>query len=125
MSAAQLIAGNLANLPHPDGTPRTLAGFNTALMPENLREQINKTAQDIGDAIIYLLESNGYRILTDAEITAAAHAEQPPAPIGNVHCTNCDARLFSLNLTNPEHIRTNGQWLLEAMARLKPGCPHT
>lgn len=121
-SPANLIAANLQALPHPDGTPRTLAGFNSQLLPEALKDQVDKTAADIGECIVYLLESSGYHILSDADL--AATTDEEPTLIGHVHCTNCDTRLFDLNLTNPGHILTNGQWLLEALGRLKPGCPH-
>ncbi len=125
MTPAQLIAANLAALPHPDGAPRQLAGFQTGLLPDPLREQVTRTATDIGEAIMYLLETNGYRI------TAITETDEPAAPaavaiadVGHLHCRACDTRLLSLNLTNPSHIVTDGPALISALAGRNPECPH-
>lgn len=120
---AQLIASNLGALPHPDGAPRQLAGFASTLLPDPLREQVDRTAREIGDAIVHLLETGGYRIVSAADEPAAA-PDPGPAPIGHLHCRECDARLLSLNLTTPNHIVTNGRALIAALSQLSPDCPH-
>lgn len=120
---AQLIASNLGALPHPDGAPRQLAGFASTLLPEPLREQVDRTAREIGDSVVYLLETNGYRIVSVTE-ESAAPPDPGPAPIGHLHCRECDARLLSLNLTTPGHIVTNGRALIAALSQLSPDCPH-
>ena len=123
MTPAQLIAANLAALPHPDGAPRQLSGFSTALLPDALREQVTRSAEDIGDAIVNLLELNGYQILAESDIPAPAGDTVAP-PIAHLHCSLCDARLLSLNLVNPAHALTNGPLLIRGMSALSPECPH-
>ncbi len=120
---AQLIAKNLSALPHPDGTPRQLAGFSTQLLPEALQQQMSQTGQDIGEAIINLLSLNGYRVVTEQELNQPATETGPPAT-ANVHCTMCDKKLFSINLTNPAHVLTNGRMFVEGIGGLNPECPH-
>jgi hypothetical protein len=120
---AELIAANLAALPHPDGAPRQLAGFATTLLPDPLREQVTRTAGDIGEAIVYLLETSGYRITAAAD-EPVAPAVSAPADVGHLHCRECDARLLSLNLATPSHIVTSGRALIAALSQLSPECPH-
>lgn len=125
MKPAELIAANLAALPHPDGAPRQLAGFTTALLPDALREQVTRAATDIGDAIVHLLETNGYRITTATEPAGDTPTEPSAAtPVGHLHCTHCDTRLLSLNLVDPAHIMTDGRALLRALAARGKDCPH-
>ena len=103
MTPAELIAQNLAALPHPDGNPRQLPGFATQLLPEEMAEQVTKTALELGEAIIHLLTLNGYDITTGQTQTAP-----PEAPsVANVHCTYCDARVLQLNITNPSRVLTS------------------
>lgn len=122
MTPAELIAKNLASLPHPDGTARQMPGFSSHLLPEPLQQQVVQSAKDIGEAIINLLELNGYTVATAADLAAPAPTEPPQ--VANIHCTLCDKKLFSLNLTNPAHSLTNGRTFLEAVAALSPECPH-
>lgn len=119
---AQLIAANLAALPHPDGTPRQLAGYNRQLLPEPLQAEVDKSAADIGEAIIHLLEVSGWTVAPAT--TQPADTPQTAPPIAHLHCTFCDMRLLSLNLTEPNHARTDGAALITGFARLTPECPH-
>ena len=124
MTPARLIADNLAALPHPDGTPRQLAGFSTRLLPDAMRDQVDQAAVQIGEAIVHLLETNGYRI-TSGDEPAPESADNAANPdVAHLHCINCDKRLLSINLTNPEHSLTNGRLLLSGLAALSPECPH-
>lgn len=120
---AEIIAKNLAALPHPDGTPRQLPGFSTQLLPEALQQQMGKTAVEIGEAIINLLTLNGYLVVTEQELGQPSAPVTPPTR-ANVHCTMCDQKLFSFNLTNPEHTLTNGRLFLDGLGSLSPECPH-
>lgn len=120
MTPAELIAANLHALPHPDGTPRQLAGFNTQLLPDAMQKQVQDTAKDIGAAIIHLLESSGYHITTETP----TDPDDEPIQAANIHCTLCDAKLLTLNLVNPTHSLTNGPLFIEALTQLKPECPH-
>lgn len=121
---AELIAKNLSSLPHPDGTPRQMPGFSTQLLPEALQQQMSNTAVEIGEAIINLLTLNGLQVVTEQQLAQAAPAASEPPRQANVHCTMCDKRLFSINLTNPEHTLTNGRLFIQGMANLSPECPH-
>lgn len=102
MTPAQLIATNLAALPHPDGTHRQLPGFATQLLPEAMAQQVTDTANGIGEAIIHLLETSGYQIVTAQPVAQPAE----PAQVANVHCSYCDARVLQLNITNPARVMT-------------------
>lgn len=102
MNPAQLIATNLAALPHPDGTPRQLPGFATQLLPEQMAQQVNQTALELGEAIVNLLETSGYTITYGTPTPPA----DTPAQIANVHCVYCDARVLQLNITNPARVMT-------------------
>lgn len=123
MKPAELIASSLAALPHPDGGIRVLAGFQAALLPDALREQVDRTAREIGESVVHLLETRGYRIVSVSE-TSDAPAPAEPADVGHLHCRECDARLMSVNLTTPSHIVTNGRALIAALSQLSPDCPH-
>lgn len=106
MKPAQLIAANLAALPHPDGTPRQLPGFSSRLLPEPMQEQIGQTAQEIGEAIVNLLETNGWRITTDAP------APEAPKRTADVVCNHCKTAVLTLNVTtNP--VRSNYHFTAE------------
>jgi hypothetical protein len=108
-SPAQLIATHLSALPHPDGTPRQLPGFTSQLLPEGLRSQVQQAATDIGDAIIHLLESNGYRITTEpSQPTQTSDTK----PVASVHCHHCDARVLQLNIANPARVMTGHHFAL-------------
>lgn len=110
MSAADIIAKNLAALPHPDGNPRQLPGFQTQLLPEAMAEQVTQTAKDIGDAIVFLLESSGLQIVPAGQTPTAEPTDAPP--IANVHCTYCDARVLQLNISNPNRVLTGHHFAL-------------
>lgn len=118
MTPAELIAANLQALPHPDGTARALPGFNAQLLPEEMHKQIADTAKELGEAIVYLLESSGYQLTTEPP----PPAEAPDTAA--IHCTLCDTRLFTLNLVNPTHCLTNGPLFLAAIHNLTADCPH-
>lgn len=122
MDPAQLIAANLAALPHPDGTTRVLAGFSTAMLPDGLHDQMNRTAQDIGEAVVHLLETNGYEVVAQGSRPDPADSDQPA--VAHLHCALCDARLLSINVSNPAHAVTNGPVLISAVAGLRAECPH-
>lgn len=111
MTPAELIARNLPALPHPDGTPRQLAGFNPQLLPEALAQQVTETANDIGQAIVHLLETSGYRIVPATQIADPVPAEPPR--IANVHCSYCDAQVLRLNISNPNRVMTTQHFTTE------------
>lgn len=123
MTPAELIANNLVALPHPDGTPRVLPGFSTQLLPETLHEQVGKTAKDIGDAIVNLLEINGYRITNEPE-PAQTSTPALADSIANLHCNSCDTRLMQLNISNPSKVLTSGRMFIQGISSRNPECPH-
>lgn len=114
VTPAQLIAQNLAALPHPDGVPRQLPGFQTRLLPEPMQEQVSRTAGEIGDAIIHLLTMNGYAIVKADQLSPATPAERKTA---DVYCNHCTAQVLSLNITNPAMVKSNYHFTTEK-------CPH-
>lgn len=122
MTPAQLIAANLAALPHPDGTPRQLAGYSKTLLPEPLQAQVEQSANEVAEAIVHLLETSGYDIVPAGSQQPTTTTAEPP--VAHLHCTFCDTRLLSLNLTDAAHARTDGAALIHAMTRLTPDCPH-
>lgn len=124
MIPAEIIAANLAALPHPDGTPRQLAGFSTQLLPDALQEQIGKTAKDIGEAIINLLEINGYKVVTEAELGQPTQTSDSSIPVANVHCNLCETKLMALAMNNPSKVMVHARLLIEGLAARKPECPH-
>lgn len=65
MTPAQIIAKHLAGLPHPDGGLLKLPGFNARILPEPIAQQVGKTAEQIGEAVVHLLKLNGYTIIKD------------------------------------------------------------
>lgn len=113
MTPATLIAQHLAALPHPDGAARQLPGFQAKLLPQPMQEQVTKTAQDIGEAIVHLLTLNGYKIVTDADLTQPVK----PTQIADVFCNKCNAKVLSLNITNPTRVLTGNHFTTEK-------CPH-
>lgn len=101
MTPAELIAHNLAALPHPDGSTRNLPGFNHRLLPEPIQNQVSKTAQDIGDCIVHLLETNGYYLTTEKP-------NQPTqANIATLVCNHCDEQVMQFNITHPDRVATS------------------
>lgn len=122
MNPAALIADNLAALPHPDGTPRQMPGFQSALLPEVLQNQVKQSAQELGEAIVNLLAVNGLAVVPADQ--ARQPTQLPVHQLGNVHCNVCDQRLFQLNMVNPEKILTNPQLLIAGIAAINPECPH-
>jgi len=109
-SPAELIAANLAALPHPDGAPRQLSGFSTQLLPEALHAQIQQTAKDIGEAIIHLLETNGYTVTNQASQPTQT-PDEPPL-IASVHCHHCDERVLQMNISTPSKVLTGHHFAL-------------
>jgi hypothetical protein len=109
-SPAELIANNLAALPHPDGAPRQLSGFSTRLLPEALHSQIQQTAKDIGEAVIHLLETNGYTVTN--ETSQPTQATDEPPQIANIHCHHCDARVLQMNISTPTKVLTGHHFAL-------------
>lgn len=121
MTPAQLIAANLAALPHPDGGVRGLPGFQARLLPEPMQAEIGRTAQDIGDGIVHLLTTNGYRITAGEELTAAPD----PADVRVVAltCRLCGTVLLELSVAD-SRVLTDGPTLLRALGDRAVECPH-
>lgn len=112
-NAAQVIAANLACLPHPDGGTRQLAAYSTALLPEPMAAEVTKTAGEIGEAIVHLLETAGWQIIP-AGAAPAPPTQDTGSPIGQVWCNVCDAPMLQLNLSDPSRIMASGPMLCEA-----------
>ena len=118
MSAVDVIAANLAALPHPDGSPRQLPGFSSRLMPEAMRPHVEKAGREIAESVVHLLELNGF------QLEKPAPAEPQQADVLHVHCTLCSARLMSVSLADAPMASTSGPALLRGLGKLRPDCPH-
>ena len=118
VSAVDVIAANLAALPHPDGSPRQLPGFSARLMPEAMRPHVEKAGREIAESLVHLLELNGF----DVDKTPLAEPES--ADVLHIHCTLCSARIMSVSLADAPRASTSGPALLRGLARLRPECPH-
>lgn len=120
---AALIGDNLAALPHPDGGIRTVAGFAAGgLMPEVLRDQMRQQALEVGQAVVQLIESNGWTI-TRAGTQAAAPTVAEPGSV-RLHCRHCDAVLLTVSLAHGPRAVTDGAALIRAISALRAECPH-
>lgn len=100
---AQVIADNLAALPHPDGSVHQLAGYQPTLLPEPLAAQVRKTALEIGESIVHLLKVSGWEVVPAGGTPAPVEQDDRP-PVGVVWCNECDAELLRLNLSDPARI---------------------
>jgi len=119
VTAVEVIAANLAALPHPDGSPRQLPGFSARLMPEAMRPHVEQAGREIAESLVHLLELNGF------QVEKPEPAAQPQlADVLHVHCTMCGARLMSVSLADAPRAATNGPTLLRGLAGLRPECPH-
>lgn len=117
---AKLIAENIHALPTPNGEPIRLAQFDTNTMPPAMRDQLaeehNKTTNNIGQAVVHLIETHGNsEIITKTELNqlrtkAKAFDGQRP-PTAKVYCTSCNQLLLEFNITNPDRINANGPQL--------------
>jgi len=125
VTAAEVIAGSLDRLPLPDGRVVTIPGLSSGTFPEPMREQIQGAAHDVANGILYLLETQGYRVVAPGESTPV---EAPPATIGKVVCGTCEQQLLALNLTDPERIVCDGKALIAGLSARpcsgRPGCPN-
>lgn len=134
---AELIAQHLAKgLVHPgDGKPFALPlpMFQTTALPPEMAEEFADQAglptanipQLTAEAIVHLLEQNGYTILDSTEFeqlvldaTEITGRHRQP----RITCT-CGQFLFSLNI-DTEKPTVNGPKLITALGSLKPECPH-
>lgn len=118
VTAVEVIAANLAALPHPDGSPRQLPGFSARLMPEAMRPHVEQAGREIAEAIVNLLILNGFTL------DPAPPADPDPQDALHVLCTGCGARIMSVSLAESPRARTSGPDLLRGLARLSPECPH-
>lgn len=123
MTPAELIAHNLASLPHPSGGVLGLPGFQTRLLPAAMRDQVGQTSREIGEAIVHLLTSNGYRVVSDSD-TAPIPAPAGSTPIAALTCRVCGTVLLELSLVDPRRVLTDGPALLAGLSNRSPECPH-
>ena len=119
MSAVDVIAANLAALPHPDGSPRQLPGFSARLMPEAMRPHVEQAGREIAEALVHLLTLNGFAV-----DKAAEQAEPVNADVLHIHCSLCSVRLMSVSLADCPRAATSGPALLRGLTTLRPECPH-
>lgn len=88
-AAAELIATNLAQLPHPDGTPLMFPNHSGAWpgLPEDMQAQITAMNTAIAEAFVNLLETNGYAIASQTELQTAQ--QLGTGTLIALHCQIC------------------------------------
>ncbi|MDZ7886589.1 MAG: hypothetical protein U5N53_28460 [Mycobacterium sp.] len=113
-----LIANDGA-LPHPSGDPVRLAQFSTGNLPPGLREQVTeehqKTLMAIGEALAFVLETNGIATTSAARLDELLTKEKAfdgvRPPMASMYCADCGARMLDINITRPERITTRSATL--------------
>ncbi len=139
-AVVQLIAANLPHLTHPgDGkggepTPIVMPMFRNTNMPPEMAEQFAKDAglphSDIAklfsEAVVHLLESNGFTVTSSTEIEqlqrAAVEREPQKHRVVAFQCT-CHAPLFKANVTDfdTDQARISPQ-VIKALRSFSPEC---
>lgn len=119
--AVDLIARNLANLPHPDGTDIRLAAFSAINQPDGeVVGQITAWNKAIAESVVNLLETSGYtlRHQNDPKPTDGARS-------ATALCADCGASLIHLaRLDEDGTTYVSSTLLVESLQQLKKACPH-
>lgn len=123
---AELIADNLAMLPHP-GKPETnesarlipLAAFRTTGLAPEMREHVANTALCVGEAIVHLIERDGSVIVNAGELADLKRAENLPGDVMPVICTVCRQPIALLRIVNGRALAAP-----RALANANYSCPH-
>lgn len=121
---AELIAANLGELPHPDGSPTASVLGRTATLPPEQQEVVTKAATRFSESIVHLVETSGYVFVPTDELERLQAKETPAAKVAVLRCNTCNTELLQVNLQNPDRVATNGATFLNGLARLSPECPH-
>jgi len=91
--AAQLVADNLGRLPHPNGSDIRFMHYSTFGHKQDVVERLQNRAYDVGQAIIHLLESNGYVLNHRDDPAPADNGRVQHATIVCRHCGGHIARM--------------------------------
>jgi hypothetical protein len=120
--AVELLAKNLQALPHPDGTHLRFLHFSTfAQTDDTIVQQVNGLAQGVGEALVNLLETNGYTL---------THTDDPKpvdatgTKTASIHCNTCGERLMLVTLDDNLRGATDGPQLIQAISKMGQECPH-
>lgn len=96
--AADLIARKLDRLPHPDGYELRFleySQFTTATQNDDIQQAVRERAQSVGEAVVHLLETNGYVITcnTDAVPTTEQRYSRT-----KLTCQYCGVQLIAFQV---------------------------
>lgn len=134
---AELVAHDIGDLPHPDPQISVvrIAGLSTLGKPPQFAAQLREQSARIGEGVVHLIETNGWVIIRQGELTelreAAAIGLARPTPIATVRCNGActdpldrqaGVRLLELNISHPEQVRADGGVLIRALAARDPNC---
>lgn len=121
---AELIAANLGELPHPDGSTSASVLGRTATLPAEQAEVVTRAATRFSESIVHLVETEGWTFVPNDELERLKAKEAPAPKVAVLKCNTCNTELLQVNLTNPDRVATNGATFLNGLAKLSPECPH-
>ncbi|OBG71340.1 MULTISPECIES: hypothetical protein [unclassified Mycobacterium] len=120
--AAKLIGNNLGDLPTPDGKRIRFmhhSQFNLG-QTDDVKAKMAKRGEQVGKAIIHLLESDGYRI---THVADPKPAEQTGRKVAKAFCAHCAAQLVNIAVDDNLEAHLSAQ-AVRMLTQLDPDCPH-
>lgn len=117
---AKLIADNLGELPLPDGRNVRLMHFRQFAQSPEIQRETAKRAEKIGQAIVNLIATNGYKISHPAD---PKPAEQPGRKVAKAHCAHCGTPVLKIAVDDDMNAMLSAQ-ALRAIQQMRPECPH-
>ena len=135
---AQLISERLrSGLTHPGDPAHDVPAKQLVLpfgrqagMPEEMTRLVDATVKQLGEAIVYLIESEGESAIVDRLVYEDQQAQLMPPPVKRVipvHC-RCDKRwtdpLMMLSVDARPRIIVDGAQLIEQLSKRDVNCPH-
>lgn len=118
--AAKLIGEQLHQLPMPDGRKYRLMHFSSFGQSEDIKAKVAQRAQTVGEAVVHLLELNGYRI---SHVNDPKPVEQEGRKVASGHCAHCSVEVIRLPVDDDLKATLSAQ-ALRHLAKLNPTCPH-
>jgi hypothetical protein len=116
--AAALIGENLHRLPKPDGSQIRFMHFSTFGQKADVAQRVANRANDVGEAIVNLLETNGYDL---------GHKSDPePTPkregVVDLHCGNCGTRVGQIANVNQQGQARMSAFALQQLSQMAHTC---
>lgn len=106
--AAELIASKLDRIPLPDGREYRFLAYSTFGQAEDTKARIGKLAQEVGEGIVHLLESNNFVISHPSD-----PVEELPTGkrIARLICPQCSESIAAFPLDEKDYLTPNLQAL--------------